>query len=122
MDKLKQLGIIFGITAFSEVLYRLLRLPVPASVYGLLLLFVALQSGRLKLEKVEEAGNFLLVAMPIFFVAPGVNLMNIFGEVQPILWQALLLIFVSTIVVTVITGKVADYILRKEQGNERDTL
>lgn len=114
MDKLKQLGIILGITFGSEVLYRLLRLPVPASVYGLLILFAALQSGLLKPEKIEATGNFLLVAMPVFFIAPGVNLMNIFGQVRPILWQALVLIFISTIVVTVITGKVADFILRKE--------
>ncbi len=116
MEKLKQLGIIFGITFFSELLYRLLGLPIPASVYGLVLLFAALQSGGLKLERVESAADFLLLSMPLFFVAPGVNLMNIFGEVQPILLEALALIFISTIVVTVVTGKVADWILRKEQG------
>lgn len=120
MDKLKQLGIIFGITFLAELLYRLIGLPVPASVYGLILLFLALQFRLLKLEKVEGAGNFLLVVMPLLFIAPGVNLLNIFAEVEAILWQAMLLIFVSTIVVTVITGKIADYVLKKEAGNERD--
>lgn len=118
MEKLKQLEIILGITFVSEMLYRLLGLPVPASVYGLLILFLALQSKWLKLEKVEDSANFLLLSMPVFFIAPGVNLMNIFGEVRPILWQALFLIFISTIVVTVITGKIADFILGKDVERE----
>lgn len=120
MDKLKQLGIIFGITFLAELLYRLLGLPVPASVYGLLLLFLALQFRIIELKKIEEAGNFLLVVMPLLFIAPGVNLINIFGEVKAILWQALVLIFISTIVVTVITGKIADYVLYREARNERN--
>lgn len=118
MEKLKQLGIILGLTFGAEVLYRLLRLPIPASVYGLVLLFLALHFGALSLAKVEGVGDFLLLAMPVFFIGPGVNLMNIFDEVRPILWQALVLIFISTIIVTVITGKVADYILGKENGHE----
>lgn len=121
MDKLKQLGIIFGITFLAELLYRLLGLPVPASVYGLLLLFLALQFRIIELKKIEGAGNFLLVVMPLLFIAPGVNLINIFGEVKAILWQALVLIFISTIVVTVITGKIADYVLYREARNERNS-
>lgn len=121
MDKLKQLGIIFGITFLAELLYRLLGLPVPASVYGLLLLFLALQFRIIELKKIEGAGNFFLVVMPLLFIAPGVNLINIFGEVKAILWQALVLIFISTIVVTVITGKIADYVLYREARNERNS-
>lgn len=118
MEKLKQLGVILGITFVSELLYRLLGLPVPASVYGLVILFLVLQTGALKPERVEGAGDFLLVCLPLLFIAPGVNLMNIFDEVKSILLEALALIFISTVVVTVVTGKVADLILTKEQSNE----
>ena len=118
MEKLKQLGIILGITFASELLYRLLGLPVPASVYGLVILFLALQTGLLRVERVEGAGDFLLACLPVLFIAPGVNLMNIFDEVKSILLEAMAIIFISTIVVTVVTGKVADLILTRERGNE----
>lgn len=118
MKIIKQLGLLLGITFFSEMLYRLLGLPIPASVYGLILLFSALLSGFIRLEQIEDVGNFLLLAMPVFFIAPGVNLMNLFEEIRPILFSSLLLILVSTVFITVVTGKVADLILRGEERNE----
>lgn len=49
-------------------------LPVPASVYGLVLMLGALASGILKLEQVEEAADFLVEIMPVMFVPAGVGL------------------------------------------------
>ena len=51
------------ITAFclaGEVLAAVLPLPIPASVYGLLLLAAALKFGVLKLDQVMELGSQLM--------------------------------------------------------------
>ena len=59
------------ITAFclaGEVLAAVLPLPIPASVYGLLLLAAALKFGVLKLDQVRETGLFLTGIFPLLFV------------------------------------------------------
>ena len=56
------------ITAFclaGEVLAAVLPLPIPASVYGLLLLAAALKFGVLKLDQVRETGLFLTGIFPL---------------------------------------------------------
>jgi len=45
-----------------------LPLPVPASVYGLVLLLAALTTGVVKLEQVKETGTYLTGIFPLLFV------------------------------------------------------
>ena len=52
MRYLSQFLIMLGFTLAGEVLHRLVPLPIPASVYGLVLLFLALCLGRVKPERV----------------------------------------------------------------------
>lgn len=68
MKYLRQFCIILLVSALGEGLHILLPLPVPASVYGLVLMLGALASGILKLEQVEEAADFLVEIMPVMFV------------------------------------------------------
>jgi len=76
MKYLKQFLIIIGITLAGEVLHRVIPLPIPAGIYGLMILFGALASGILKLEKVREAGMFLIEIMPIMFIPPTVGIIE----------------------------------------------
>ena len=73
MKYLSQFCIILGFTLAGEALQRLLPLPVPASVYGLALLFLALCLGLVKTEQVKDAAGFLISVMPVMFVAPAVG-------------------------------------------------
>ena len=52
MKYVKQFLIILLISALGEGLYAILPLPIPASVYGVILMLAALISGILKLEQV----------------------------------------------------------------------
>ena len=45
----------------GELCYNFLPLPIPASVYGLLLLLAALNLGWVKLEQVRTAALFLII-------------------------------------------------------------
>ena len=84
MKYLRQFCIILLISALGEGLHILLPLPVPASVYGLVLMLGALTSGILKLEQVEDAADFLVEIMPVMFVPAGVGLLEAWGDLQPI--------------------------------------
>ena len=74
MRYLSQFMIILGFTLAGETLHRLVPLPVPASVYGLVLLFLALCTGLVKVERVKQAGDFLISVMPVLFVSPMVGI------------------------------------------------
>ena len=67
-----QVMIIGGISLAGELLNYLLPLPVPASVYGMLLLLICLCTKVIKLDQIQETADFMLVAMPLVFVGPGI--------------------------------------------------
>jgi len=69
MNYLRQFLIIICFTFLGELLNLLIPLPIPAAVYGLVLLFLALQLGIVKLEQVRTVGEWLVSIMGILFVA-----------------------------------------------------
>ena len=99
MRVIRECVIIFGITLAGELLNLALPFPVPAGVYGLFLLLALLLSGALKLEQVEETGNFLLEIMPILFVPAAVGLTESYEAVKEILFPLLITCLMSTVIV-----------------------
>ena len=57
MKYLSQFLIIISFSLMGEVLQRLIPVPIPASVYGIALLFAALCLGVVKLEQIKEEGK-----------------------------------------------------------------
>lgn len=70
MKYVKQFMIIVGVSFLGEMLHSLLPLPVPASIYGLLILFMLLMTGILKLEQIEETSEFFWQLCPFYFFLP----------------------------------------------------
>lgn len=121
MKYIKQICIIFGITMAGELLNACLPLPVPSGVYGLFLLLIALCTKIIQVRDVEEVGGFLLDTMPLMFIPVSVGLIESYGAMQEILIPLAVIITVSTIVVMVVTGKVAEFIIRKnKKGGQKD--
>lgn len=115
MKYVKQFAIIALMTFLGECLNLLLPLPVPASIYGMILLFLSLQTGILKLSQVEETADLLLGVMPIFFISPTVSLMSSIGVIKDSLIGVFVICLVSTVVVMVVTGLVSQAIIRREK-------
>ena len=119
MQYLYQFLIIMGFTYLGEVLNRLIPLPIPAAVYGLVLLFLGLSTGLVKLKAVETAGNWMIGIMSILYVAPVVNLLSYWDLIAPNLVSVAVIVVVSTAAVFGIAGKVTQWLLgRKENGHE----
>ncbi len=118
MKYVKQLSVIMVVSFAGEFLNRVLPLPVPASVYGLVLLFLLLMTKAVKLEQVEETGSFLVKIMPVLFIGPCVSLMTVMGSVADKLVSILAVIGISTVVVMAVTGIVAQAILDKKADKE----
>ena len=114
MKYLPQFVIIMGFTLLGEALQRLIPLPIPASVYGLALLFLALCLKLVKVEQVKETGAFLTSILPILFVSPAVGIVEDWGLVSDRLVPIVLLLVGSTIASFGISGRLAQAILRKD--------
>ena len=95
----------------GEVLKLALPFPVPGSIYGMLLLFIALCTGVIRLEHVRETGLFLVEITPILFVSAGVGLMDSWGDLRKILLPVLLIMLVTTVIVMVVSGYATQFIM-----------
>ena len=113
MKYLSQFSIILGFTLAGEALQRFLPLPIPASVYGLVLLFAALCTGVVKLEQVKETGSFLVSILPILFVGPTVGIVEHWELIRPQLLPIGLLLVGATVLTFGISGRVARFFLKK---------
>ncbi|ALQ35408.1 CidA/LrgA family protein [Fusobacterium hwasookii] len=121
---LREFMLIFTINYVGILLSKILHLPLPGTIASLLLLFLMLQFKVLKLEKIENAGNFLLLNMTIFFMPPTVKIIDSYELLEKDLFKIIVIIIVSTFLTMGITGKVVqlmiDFKERKEKNNERD--
>lgn len=107
-----QLGLILVITFIGEGLHELIPLPVPASIYGLLIMLFCLQTKIVKLEKVKQAAGFLLEAMPLMFIPAAVSLLTVWKELTTMLLPVIVITLSVTVIVMVVTGQMTQIILR----------
>ena len=77
---LRQFLVIMAVSFVGEILHAVLPLPIPASIYGLVLMLALLMTGALKLDTVEDAGKFMIEIMPVMFIPAGVGLMESWGQ------------------------------------------
>ena len=118
MQYIFQLLVILGASFLGEICNLLLPLPIPASVYGLVLLFTALMTGIIKLENVDKTATFLIATMSIYFIAPSVSLMTVIADYVDSLLGIVVICCISTILVMVVTGKVSQLIMEKSKPTE----
>lgn len=124
MKILRQFMIILLISFLGEVLKEVLPLPVPASVWGLILMLAALRTGMIKLSQVSDAAAFLIEIMPVMFIPAGVGLLNAWGVLKPIWIPVSLITILTTIIVMAVTGKVTQAVIqnqkkKKEKAEQR---
>lgn len=104
MKLLRQAGIVIGICFLGELLQRLLKLPIPGNVLGMIILFLCLCSGIIKLEMIKEFSDFLLDHLAFFFIPAGVGLLACM-DVLSGKWLAFLgVCFITTIIIMIVTG------------------
>lgn len=99
----------------GELLRFLLPLPIPASIYGLVLLLLALKTGMVKLEQVKQAGSFLTGILPLLFIPGAVGVMELW-DVLGRLWLPILIVLIPvTILVFGASGGVTQWIAGRKK-------
>ena len=119
MNHIKQILIILAFTLVGEVLQYVIPLPVPAAIYGFVLLFLALCTGLLKEEHIADTADFLIRIMGVLFVAPAVNLLSYFDLIAENWVSITTTVLVSTVCVFAVSGLVTQALTRKG-GSRRD--
>jgi len=113
MKYLKQMLLILLITLIGEVLKYLIPLPIPASIYGMVLLFICLMTGIIKPESVKETGKFMIEIMPVMFIPAGVGLITSWSVLQTMLLPVCLVTIITLITVMAATGRISQHVIRK---------
>ncbi len=114
MKYIKQFGLILAIAFLGEVCNFYIPLPIPASIYGLVLLFVGLVTGVIKLEWVKDVGKFLIEIMPVMFIPAAVGLLESWEILEPIWIPVVSITLITTVFVMVVTGRVTQWMLRRK--------
>lgn len=112
MKYIKQFAIIMVISFMGECVKELLPFKIPASVYGLVIMLVALMTGIVKLEAVKDTAEFFIQVMPVMFIAPSVGLISAWPMLKDILLPFCVIVILSTFIVMVVTGRVSQFIIR----------
>lgn len=114
MKYLRQFGLILLFSFLGEALRALIPLPVPASIYGMALLFLALAAG-MHLSAVEDTGDFLIEIMPVLFIPAGVGVLGCWGELKAMLLPAVLCVTLVTCLVFGVSGCATQALIRRER-------
>ena len=114
MKYLLQFCRILLISFASEILHEILPLPIPASIYGIIVLFGLLESGLLPLEKVRETGRFLIEIMPVMFIPAAIGIVETFDLIAPSLLNYVITVVVSTVLVMGVSGAVTQLVIRSK--------
>ncbi|MDR0726557.1 MAG: CidA/LrgA family protein [Rickettsiales bacterium] len=112
---LYQFSLIMLFVFLGEVLEYLISLPIAGSIYGLVLLFLALVFKIVKLSWVEDVANWFHSIMALFFIAPAVAVIDIWSDISGIWWKLVLLLVAAYLVTMITTGVTAEALIKDKK-------
>ncbi|MEA4815653.1 MAG: CidA/LrgA family protein [Lachnospiraceae bacterium] len=120
MALLFQFGIIVAVSFAGEVLNHIVPLPVPASIWGMIIMFLLLFTKIIKLNQVEKAADYMLSIMSVLFVPVGAGLMESFPYVKNEIMAIIAIIIISTLVCFFVTGRTAEAIISISKRGDKE--
>ncbi len=118
MKYVYQCARILAFCCVGELLHTFLPLPIPASVYGLVLLLLALCAGVVTLEQVREAALFLTGIFPLLFVPAAAGVMELWDELADLLLPAVITILPITLLVFAAAGRTTQAMIHRKEKKE----
>lgn len=113
MRFIKQFIVILAVSFAGEVLRYFIPLPVPAGIYGLVIMFVCLHFRLIKSEQVSETASFLIEIMPLMFIPAAVGLISYWNLIKVNLVAYIIITVVSTVTVMAVCGRVTQFVIRR---------
>ena len=113
MKYIPQFLYILSFSFIGEVLQAVVPLPIPAAIYGLVLLLIALATGLLKTSQVREAANWLISTMPILYVPICVKILEYWGIISQNAVAIITITVLSTFLVFAVSGLVTQWLMKR---------
>ena len=108
---IQEFMIIFLVNYVGILISGILYLPVPGTIIGLILMFILLKTNALKIEKIENAVNFLLLNMTLFFMPPTVKIIDSYNLLEKDIVKVAFIIIISTFITMGVTGKIVQMMI-----------
>ena len=118
MKYIGQFCIIALFSLLGELLHMLIPFPIPAAIYGLALLFLALLCGLVKPDGIRQTADFFVVLLPMLFVPPLVGIVRSAALIRQNLIPILVILFAAAAVTFVVSGGAAQLLInvRRKAG------
>ena len=75
-------------------------------------------TGFIKLDRVYQAGTFLIEIMALMFIPTAVGIIESWGQLERIILPVSIITVITTIVVMIVSGKVTQFFLEREEDHE----
>ena len=118
MKYLRQIVIILAFSFVGEALSLLIPLPIPGSIYGIVLLFLALETKLVKLASIKDVSDFLISFMPVMFIPAATGLMASWDILRSNAVAYVVIMAVTTVVVMGVSGGITQWIIRRGEDGE----
>ena len=119
MRMLYQFLIIVVISFIGEMLNHFIPLPIPASIYGIVILFAALKMEWVKSQHIAEVCRFLILIMPVLFIPSAVGLIKSWDLISANLLQYVVILMVSTVVVMTTSAIATQWVIKHNKRNRQ---
>ena len=117
-----QLAVIFAICLAGEFLHRIVGIPLPGNIIGMVLLLALLCLKIIKPEQISGVSSFFLNYLALFFLPPSIAIMAVGDDVLS-KWPLLLcLCIVFTLITLAVSGRCTQLFIRKQEYRENLAL
>ena len=115
MKFLIQFMIIIAFSFLGELLHYILPLPIPASIYGIVLLFVALELKWVKVKDIRETSSSLIAVMPVMFIPAAVGLIDSWKSIGNSWLEYIIVTVLTTFVVMGVSGWITQFVIQRNK-------
>lgn len=115
-----QLLVLWLIYQVGIYMVKISHLPIPGNVMGMLILFILLCTGIIRLDWVDKVSSLLIKHLSFFFIPVSVGLMTL-GQVFIKNGIALIIVLViSTLVGIVVSGSLSQVLVTRKEAVQRE--
>lgn len=114
MKYLSQFAIVMIFVLLGEIVASIIPLPIAGSIYGLILLFLALCTKIVKLRWVDDVATWLHSIMALFFIGPAVAIVEVWPQIKDTWWKIVILLVAVYVISMIMTAVTAEFFLRNK--------
>ena len=116
---ISQLFVLWLLNELGSIIVQWLHLPIPGNVLGMILLFILLLTGVIKLNWVDQASSFLLKHLVFFFIPITVGIMTLGPMFLENGLSLIVILIISAILGMVVTGGSAQLLAKNREVSKR---